>query len=264
MDNVHIQHAMNGGEHFIPTVCKVEGFCKTTNAVYEFQGCFWHGCPKCYTEDRINPVLQGDMIELQRTTELKNIKIRDLGYNLVEVYECETQKDNVFKKYCKTNTVGLVEPSNPRDAFFGGRTNVTKLTYDFKPGEKGRYVDFVSLYPTVNFFKTYPVGHPTKIYNPKQYDPKWFGFVRCKIEAPCGLFHPVLPVRLKCGKSDKLLFALCRTCAITQQQQEKCGHTNDERAFTGTWCSNEIALALKKRVPDSSNIRSLAFLRNDR
>ena len=55
----------------------------------------------------------------------------------------------------------------------------------------------------------------------------------------------VHPVRLKCGQSDKLLFPLCRTCAITQQQ-EKCNHTNDDRAFTGTWCSNEIALALKK------------------
>ena len=154
-------------------------------------------------------------------------------------------KNNAFKKYCKTNNVELVTPLNPRDAFFGGGTNVTKLTYDFKHGEKGRYVDFVSLYPTVNFFKTYPVGHPTKILNPISYDSKWFGFVQCKIEAPRGLYHPVLPVRLRCGKSDKLLFPLCRTCAVLQQQ-EKCEHSSDERVFTGTWCTNEITLALTK------------------
>ena len=158
------------------------------------------------------------------------------------MYECELSKNTDFKKYCKTNTVELVEPLNPRDAFFGGRTNVTKFTYDFKPGEKGRYVDFVSLYPTVNFFKEYPVGYPVKNYNPKTYDSKWKGFIQCKIEAPRGLYHPVLPVRLKCRKSDRLLFPLCRTCA----QQQKCDHTNDERAFTETWCTNEIALALKK------------------
>ena len=52
---VYVQHAMNGGEHFIPTVGMVDGFCGQTNTVYEFQGCFWHGCPKCYTGDRINP-----------------------------------------------------------------------------------------------------------------------------------------------------------------------------------------------------------------
>ena len=106
-------------------------------------------------------------------------------------------------------------------------------------------MDFVSLYPTVNFFKTYPVGHPTKIYNPKQYNPKWFGFVQAKIEPPRGLYHPVLPARIKCGPSEKLLFSLCRTCSSIQQQT-KCDHSSDERAFTGTWCTNEIALALNK------------------
>ena len=245
VDNVYIQHAMNGGEHFIPRVGKVDGFCKTTNTVYEFQGCFWHGCTKCYTADKINPMNQKDMAELQRATAVKNEKITSLGYNLVEVYECDIQKDTAFKKYYKTNDFEVVVPLNPRDAFFGGRTNVTKLTYDFKPGEKGRYVDFVSLYPTVNLFKTYPVGHPTKIYNPRQYDPKWFGFVQAKVEPPRGLYHPVLPARIKCRQSEKLLFSLCRTCSSVQQQT-KCEHSSDERTFTGTWCTNEIALALGK------------------
>ena len=245
IDNVYIQHAMNGGEHFIPRVGKVDGFCKTTSTVYEFQGCFWHGCPKCYTSDKINPMVQKDMSELQRATALKNEKIRGLKYNLIEVYECELEKNTEFKKYRKKNDINIVMPLNPRDAFFGGRTNVTKLTYDFQPDEKGRYVDFVSLYPTVNFFKTYPVGHPTKIYNPKQYDPKWFGFVQAKIEPPRGLYRPVLPARIKCGQSEKLLFSLCRTCSSVQQQT-KCGHSSDERTFTGTWCTNEIELALKK------------------
>ena len=74
----------------------------------------------------------------------------------MEVYECELQK----------NIIDIVTPLNPQDAFFGGRTNVTKLTYNFKPNEYGKYVDFVSLYPTVNFFKEYPVGHPMKILRP--------------------------------------------------------------------------------------------------
>ena len=236
---------MNGDEHSIPTVGKVDGFCKKTNTVYEFQGCFWHGCPRCYTEDRINPVNQRDMLELQRTTERKNQRTCDLGYTLVEVYECELRKDVAFKKYVKTNTVDIVTQLNPRDAFYGGRTNVTKLTYEFKENEYGQYVDFVSLYPTVNFFKEYPIGHPVKIHNPRTYDSKWFGFVQYKIEAPRGLYHPVLPVQLQCGKADKLLFPLCRSCAVAQHQG-RCEHTNDNRALTGTWCSNEISLALRK------------------
>ena len=219
--NVHIQHAMNGEEYNIPNVGKVDGFCKATNTIYEFQGCFWHGCKKCYTKDTINTRNQMEMGELQNKTKIKNKKITDLGYNLIEVYECELTKNTEFKKWVKVNNVEIVTPLNPRDAFFGGRTNVTKLKYEFKDNEKGRYVDFVSLYPTVQYFKTYPAGHPTKILNPISYDSKWFGFIKCKVDPPRNLYHPVLLVRTMCEKSEKLLFPSCRTCA-EQQQQTTC------------------------------------------
>ena len=242
--NIHIQHAMNGGEHVIPNVGKVDGFCKNTNTVYEFQGCFWHGCEKCYTKNTINPWNQVEMGELQNRTQIKNQKIRDLGYNSIEIYEGELAKNTEFKKWSKINDVEIITPLNPRDAFFGGRTNVTKLKYEFKDDEKGRYVDFVSLYPTIQYFRTYPVGHPTKILNPISYDSNWFGFIKCKIDPPQNLYHPVLPFRTTCGKSEKLLFPLCRTCA--EQQQTRCEHTEEERAITGTWCTNEINKAIEK------------------
>jgi G:T-mismatch repair DNA endonuclease (very short patch repair protein) len=173
--DVYIQHALNGGEHKIQDIGKIDGYCETTNTVYEFQGCFWHGCPKCYSQDTINPYNQIDMGDLHEQTKTKNKKITDLGYNLVEMFECDLKNDNTFKKWSKNTKVDIVTPLNPRDAFFGGRTNISKLKYDFKDGEKGRYVDFVSLYPTVQFFKKYPVGHPTKIFSPETFDPKWFG-----------------------------------------------------------------------------------------
>ena len=43
----NIQHAGNAGEYRIPdTNFHVDGFDFTTNTVYEFHGCFWHGCPR--------------------------------------------------------------------------------------------------------------------------------------------------------------------------------------------------------------------------
>ena len=245
MQGLHIQHAMNGGEHKITNVGKVDGFCKATNTVYEFQGCFWHGCKKCYTENTINPWNQVEMGELQNRTEIKNRKIKDLGYNLIETYECELAKNSDFKKWSKENDIELITPLNPRDAFFGGRTNVTKLRYDFKDNEKGRYVNFVRLYPTVQNFKTYLVGHPTKILNPIIYDKKWFVFVKCKIDPPRNLYRPVLPVRTMCGKSEKLLFPLCRTCA-EYQQQTPYEHDQEQRSIMGTWCTNEMNKAIEK------------------
>lgn len=122
------------------------------------------------------------MLTLRKRTAEKCGKIRAAGFDLVEVWECELAKDRDFEKFYKTWDREIVDPLNPRDAFFGGRTNVTKLTYDFKEGEKGKYVDFVSLYPMVQFFKDYPTAHPTKILDPPQeYDESWFGFVKCSL-----------------------------------------------------------------------------------
>ena len=47
-----IQHVGNDGEYRIPNSrYTVDGYHATTNTVYEFQGCFWHGCRKCYPTD---------------------------------------------------------------------------------------------------------------------------------------------------------------------------------------------------------------------
>ena len=43
---------------------KVDGFDEANNTVYEFQGCVWHGCPKCYSPDTINKHSQIPMKEL--------------------------------------------------------------------------------------------------------------------------------------------------------------------------------------------------------
>ena len=185
------------------------------------------------------------MLTLRKRTQKKNKKITNAGWNLVEEYECELKENKEFLKFFKTWNRECVEPLNPRDAFFGGRTNVTKLTYDFKEGEKGKYVDFVSLYPTVQFYKDYPVGHPEKIFLPEKCDSKWFGFVKCKVLPPRGLYHPVLPLKIKCGNAEKLLFPLCKKCAVLKSQSQ-CLHSDEERMFVGTWCTNELNVAIEK------------------
>ena len=44
----YVQHVHNAGEVHIPTVGFMDGYCPDTKIVYEFQGCFTHGCPTCY------------------------------------------------------------------------------------------------------------------------------------------------------------------------------------------------------------------------
>ena len=68
--------------------------------------------------------------------------------------------------------------------------------------------------------------------------------IKCKILPPKNLYHPVLPQKIQCGQSTKLLFPLCRTCAENKIQE--CHHNETERELIGTWCLNEMHKALEK------------------
>ena len=108
----------------------------------------------------------------------------------------------------------LVPRLQPRDAFFGGRTNAVKLYHVAQEGEKIYYYDFPSLYPWTNKNCLYPVGHPRILYEPGSTDiAPYFGLVKCKILPPYHLYHPVLPHR----SGGKLTFPLCRTCVKEEQ-----------------------------------------------
>ena len=92
-DYKNIQHAESkGGEYklFKKGKQKADGYNKETNTVYEFNGCYWHGCPKCYVDNR-DKVLHNKKTREQayQDTLKKEQKIKDEGYNLVVKWECE-------------------------------------------------------------------------------------------------------------------------------------------------------------------------------
>ena len=237
-ENENIQHALNGGE---VKICgdKVDGFDKETNTVYQYHGCFWHGCPRCYSEDTVNNVKRKKMEDLYEMTKERSNQLRNGNYNLVETWECVWKKSSLYKDY---KTMEVVEPIKPRDSYFGGRTEVFKLKAVSTEDKKIKYIDVCSLYPTV--IDKYPVGHPWKVYSPKSYNPQWFGLIKCEVLAPKDLYAPVLPVKVKMDKAEKLVFALCRLCA--ERKQAKCTHSKSQRVFTGTWTTAEIRVALEK------------------
>ena len=102
-------------------------------------------------------------------------------------------------------------------------------------------IDFhCSLYPSVLKYEKYPVGHPVVVTRDFQSPEQYFGIMKCKILGPRKLLFPVLPVRC----NGKLKFPLCRTCAEKEEHPCKC--IDDQRAFTGTWCIQEILKALEK------------------
>ena len=247
-----LQHARNAGEYCIPgTNFHVDGFDASTNTIYEFHGCFWHGCPRCFPIRHESHLRHYDrtMQDVYETTQQRIQQFRELGYHVVEMWECDWSrlKDTSLDIRTYLGTLQFTEPLNPRDAFCGGRTNAVKLYHHVTPSQQIHYIDVTSLYPWVNKTCVYPKGHPRVIFNPGHTDISfYFGLVQCKVLPPRHLYHPVLPYR----HDSKLLFPLCAACVEQEMVKRpldrcaECVHTDEQRALTGTWCTPELSKAV--------------------
>ena len=248
----NIQHVRNAGEVRIPAIGFVDGYCHDTRTVYEFQGCFTHGCPTCYPNRHETHVRHFDrsLHDVYETTQQKIQRLKQHGYTVLQIWECEWNrlKNTSLDIHTFVAQLQFIEPLNPRDAFCGGRTNAVKLYHHVTPSQKIHYVDVTSLYPWVNKTCVYPKGHPTIISTPGHTDIRqYFGLIQCQILPPRELYHPVLPYR----HDDKLLFPLCAACVEQEmpkrplQRTSECVHTDRQRVLTGTWCTPELEKAVE-------------------
>ena len=120
----------------------------------------------------------------------------------LEIDDKQEIRNTVFQEE-KIGIVPFQEQEFIRKSFFGGRTNSIKLKYKFKGDEIGVYSDITSLYPTVNYYDDYPIGHPTEITENFGDPTKYFGFIDCYVVPPKDLYFPLLAT-----KGDKLTFDL--------------------------------------------------------
>ena len=198
-----IKHVRNGGEQSVRTATTsyfVDGYDHVTHTVYEFHGCLFHGCLKCYPVRDIKHYASPDRTveELYQATLAKRMALLRAGFNVLEIWECEWDQlvVNNTEVQAYLASFDLVPPLEPRDSFYGGRTGAVALNVVAGEGEEIRYVDITSLYPSVNKNSTYPVGHPHIITQPiDQNINSYFGIAQVDILPPSALFHPVLPVR---------------------------------------------------------------------
>ncbi|GFV80920.1 uncharacterized protein TNCV_3517871 [Trichonephila clavipes] len=112
-----ILHALNGtGEPKIAGY-SVDGFCKETNTVYQYQGCFHHGCKICYDGDLIHPLTGTTMRSLRQKKGVIDT-LRQRGYNIIQMLEHDfvhLKETENFQEFLLQHEV--TDRLNPRDAF---------------------------------------------------------------------------------------------------------------------------------------------------
>ena len=122
----------------------------TQNTAYEFHGCLFHGCRRCHKDRKKMAFSSGSytMEALCQQTEDKCQTLRQMGYKVVQIWECQWKEQKKASKKIQDfiKEINLVPQFNPRDAIFGGRTGVVLLYYkaNTDKGEQIRYIDITS------------------------------------------------------------------------------------------------------------------------
>uniref|UniRef100_A0A183CH55 DNA-directed DNA polymerase n=1 Tax=Globodera pallida TaxID=36090 RepID=A0A183CH55_GLOPA len=224
--------------------------------IIEFQGCVFHGCPRCYRP--WTKGVDGELMEEKfQRTEMKMARLRDIckNFTVEEVWECdvkaELKRNMEMKKFFDSVLDG---PINPRDAYSGGRTMPFCLYAVASESVEISMFDIISLYPSVNYDAPYPVGIPKIVKRDEDVlwtepdDVPYAGLLKVKVVPPKNLLYPLLPAHI----DDMLLFPLCGVCAtrakkdfVMAKDEKKCEHDEEERALLGTYTSIELRKALE-------------------
>ena len=197
-----ILHARNGGEVRIENKF-VDGFRTdpdtAVSTIYEYFGCFFHGCKYCTDPNSLNPVSKTLMKDLRMATLYRLEKLSKLGYSIVKIWGCDFKQFLEKNEHARKIVEGfkITDPLNPRAALYGGRTNAIQLYAESDENYIIQYSDYISLYPAQMLKNKYPIGHPV-IFTEDFGDLntahlRYKGLIKCEVLPPKQLFLPILP-----------------------------------------------------------------------
>ena len=95
-----IQHAWNGGEVQFGNFT-VDGYDENTRTIYEFYGCYWHGCPICFPDLATETHPHRSQYTYQSLYELtlaREFKLKEQGFQVVNTILTSNSKKTQFFK----------------------------------------------------------------------------------------------------------------------------------------------------------------------
>ena len=102
---IHIHHALcgHGGERWI-LGAPVDGYATKQGTIFQYHGCRWHGCRRCFA-DRDTIINHGKTREELYTATMERTRsLRKAGYRVIEKWECDDIKTKEKKPQKQTKT----------------------------------------------------------------------------------------------------------------------------------------------------------------
>ena len=83
----------HGGERWVECA-PVDGYNHATETVFQYHGCHWHGCQKCYPHDRNKIIDPNDQTREDRfkATMKRTRLLRKASYRVIEAWAVEVEK----------------------------------------------------------------------------------------------------------------------------------------------------------------------------
>ena len=205
-----LRHARStDGEFKIPeSRYSVDGYDASTNTVYEFHGCFWHGCPKCHPQrTKTHQRLLGVNMEgVYKRTQRKMSFLRSKGYGVVEMRECEwtrMKKEDPDVMEFMSGRNSVQDPLNPRDAFYEGKNQCRQVVPSCHWKGKNQVLRFYVVVPVGQQNPRIPCGpsgvHPRRA--PRRTVEVFWNCTMCCCLTPKKLVPPCAPIPLR-GEID--------------------------------------------------------------
>ncbi len=161
---VRLRHAWHtlGEKHLKDARVFADGYDEEKRVVYSFLGCLFHGHLDCLDNDFLKttkcPKMNRSMGDLAMETKRWNKRVKQCGYKLVMIYECEWNHQIKSHPLIKEHVdrLGINDPITPRDALYGGRTEAICLHAVGDEDHPIKYIDVVSEHYTdltyLNYF----------------------------------------------------------------------------------------------------------------
>ena len=93
----------HGGERWV-LGAPVDGYAPKSGTIFQYHGCWWHGCRRCFA-DRDTRIAHGKTREeLYMATVERTRALKEAGYHVIEKWECDdikTKEKTTTKKQTK-------------------------------------------------------------------------------------------------------------------------------------------------------------------
>ena len=130
-NNIKILHKLNNSKEIRFGNYLVDGYCIETQTVYEFNGCYFHGCSHdCFIVKKIkNDAWKKRLMEVQSKDNIKRKYLESEGLKYISIQECE------FIKNIKSKSLHLYQTYLPKYYIsHKGKLSLEQAMADIKSG----------------------------------------------------------------------------------------------------------------------------------